>query len=89
MDAIGAAVRAGWGLATAPQRSAQGRLFVIKAGTFCRSVIWPCALPLAFHQYIRGKDRDMFALELLAYRSKTTKRVARNWFYAEAAGLPT
>lgn len=56
---------------TMPQKSVQGRLNVIKAGTVCRTVIWPCLVPLALYNYIRQKDQDMYALELLSYRSKT------------------
>eukprot|EP00392_Amoebophrya_sp_AT5.2_P003199 g3204.t1 len=34
------------------------------------SVVWPCSVPLLLHQYIRGRDRDFYALELLAYKAK-------------------
>ncbi|CAJ1432152.1 unnamed protein product [Effrenium voratum] len=42
---------------------------VIKLGTFCRTVVWPCLPPLMMYQYIRGKDEDMYATELLYYKS--------------------
>ena len=38
-------------------------------GTFCRTVVWPCLPPLMMYQYIRGKDEDMYATELLYYKS--------------------
>ena len=34
-------------------------------------MIWPLFVPIGLYTYIRGVDRDMFALELLTYRSKT------------------
>ncbi|CAJ1410428.1 unnamed protein product [Effrenium voratum] len=54
---------------TAPQANAQTFCNVIKLGTFCRTVVWPCLPPLMMYQYIRGKDEDMYATELLYYKS--------------------
>lgn len=54
---------------TAPQASPQSFCNVIKLGTFIRTVVWPCLPPLMMYQYIRGKDRDMYALEVLYYKS--------------------
>ena len=45
--------------------------WVTKAGMGVRCVVWPTIFPLGLYTWIRQKDRDMFALELLAYRSKT------------------
>ena len=45
--------------------------FVIKAGTFTRCVIWPLIPPLMLYQYIRQKDVDMYAFELLKHRSRS------------------
>lgn len=56
---------------------------MIKAGTFCRGVVWPCMVPLAFYQYVRGVDKDMYALELLAYKSKTERPLE---FYDKSKG---
>lgn len=72
MEAVGQALRSMHGVFTTPRATPQGRLMVVKAGTFARTVIWPCFVPLGLYQYIRGVDRDMFALDLLAYRSGTT-----------------
>lgn len=71
MDAVGSLLRGGYDLFTKPQQSPHWRLNVIKMGTICRGAIWPCFVPMALHQYIRGVDRDMYALELLAYRSRS------------------
>mmetsp|Transcript_72613 Transcript_72613/g.194902 ORF Transcript_72613/g.194902 Transcript_72613/m.194902 type:complete len:106 (-) Transcript_72613:218-535(-) len=54
---------------TAPQASAQGFCNVVKLGTFCRTVVWPCLPPLLMYQYIRGTDVDMYATEVLYYKS--------------------
>ena len=43
--------------------------FVIKTGTFIRAVVWPLIPPLMLYQYIRHKDEDMYAIELLKHRS--------------------
>ena len=60
---------------TFPQTSSQGFCNVIKLGTFCRTVVWPCLPPLMMYQYIRGTDEDMYATELLYFKSgsKDTK----------------
>mmetsp|Transcript_64250 Transcript_64250/g.101900 ORF Transcript_64250/g.101900 Transcript_64250/m.101900 type:complete len:104 (+) Transcript_64250:75-386(+) len=54
---------------TAPQGSAAGFCNVIKLGTFCRTVVWPCLPPLLMYQYIRGKDEDMYITEVLYAKS--------------------
>mmetsp|Transcript_11499 Transcript_11499/g.19023 ORF Transcript_11499/g.19023 Transcript_11499/m.19023 type:complete len:104 (+) Transcript_11499:86-397(+) len=54
---------------TAPQGSAQGFCNIIKLGTFCRTVVWPCLPPLLMYQYIRGKDEDMYITEVLYAKS--------------------
>eukprot|EP00441_Pelagodinium_beii_P042508 CAMPEP_0197649646 /NCGR_PEP_ID=MMETSP1338-20131121/29179_1 /TAXON_ID=43686 ORGANISM="Pelagodinium beii, Strain RCC1491" /NCGR_SAMPLE_ID=MMETSP1338 /ASSEMBLY_ACC=CAM_ASM_000754 /LENGTH=105 /DNA_ID=CAMNT_0043223879 /DNA_START=80 /DNA_END=397 /DNA_ORIENTATION=+ len=54
---------------TAPQASSSSFVNVIKLGTFCRTVVWPCLPPLLMYQYIRKKDEDMYALEVLYAKS--------------------
>eukprot|EP00931_Biecheleriopsis_adriatica_P021588 TRINITY_DN1407_c0_g1_i1.p2 TRINITY_DN1407_c0_g1~~TRINITY_DN1407_c0_g1_i1.p2 ORF type:complete len:106 (+),score=27.52 TRINITY_DN1407_c0_g1_i1:86-403(+) len=54
---------------TAPQASSQMFCNVIKLGTFCRTVVWPILPPLLMYQYIRAKDEDMYATEVLYYKS--------------------
>mmetsp|Transcript_903 Transcript_903/g.2261 ORF Transcript_903/g.2261 Transcript_903/m.2261 type:complete len:104 (+) Transcript_903:82-393(+) len=54
---------------TIPQGSAQTFCTVIKLGTFCRTVIWPCLPPIMMYQYIREKDVDYYALEVLYAKS--------------------
>ena len=54
---------------TAPQGTAASFCNVIKLGTFCRTVVWPCLPPMLMYQYIRGKDEDMYALEVLYSKS--------------------
>lgn len=41
---------------------------VIRYGIFARSVVWPCIPVLLTYQYIRQKDREYYALELLSSR---------------------
>eukprot|EP00930_Biecheleria_cincta_P020286 TRINITY_DN1528_c0_g1_i3.p1 TRINITY_DN1528_c0_g1~~TRINITY_DN1528_c0_g1_i3.p1 ORF type:complete len:107 (-),score=22.41 TRINITY_DN1528_c0_g1_i3:39-359(-) len=54
---------------TAPQTSSSSFCNVIKLGTFCRTVVWPCLPPLMMYQYIRAKDEDMYATEVLYFKS--------------------
>ena len=54
---------------TAPQASPQSFCNVIKLGTFCRTVVWPCLPPVLMYQYIRGKDDDMYAIDVLYAKS--------------------
>merc|ERR1711865_45263 len=56
-------------LLTAPQGTASGFCNVIKLGTFCRTVVWPCLPPLLMYQYIRLKDQDMYTTEVLYSKS--------------------
>ena len=46
---------------------------VIKLGTFVRTVVWPCLPPLLMYQYIRGKDEDMYAIEVLYHKSGSSE----------------
>ena len=48
----------------------QGFVNVIKAGTICRTIVWPCIPPMLLYQYIRQKDEDYFALEILQSRGQ-------------------
>merc|ERR1719327_852083 len=54
---------------TAPQGTASGFCNIIKLGTFCRTVVWPCLPPLMMYQYIRLKDEDMYTTEVLYSKS--------------------
>ena len=55
--------------------------FVIKTGTFLRCVVWPLFPPLLLYQFIRQKDEDLFALELLRHRAGSDEVAA---FYDSA-----
>merc|ERR1711865_990885 len=57
---------------TFPRGTALGFTNIIKYGTFCRTIIWPCLPPLLMYHYIRGKDEDMYATEVLYYKSGAT-----------------
>ena len=50
--------------------------FVIKTGTFLRCVVWPLVPPLMLYQYIRKKDEEYFAIELLKHRTHSTDGAA-------------
>lgn len=56
--------------ASARNLGKQAFVNVIKAGTICRTIIWPCIPPVLFYQYIRQKDQDYFALEILNARAQ-------------------
>lgn len=56
--------------ASARNLGKQAFVNVIKAGTICRTIVWPCIPPLLFYQYIRQKDEDYFALEILNARAQ-------------------
>lgn len=66
---IGAFANVAHKFVTWPQLSTQGFCNVIKIGTFCRTVVWPCIPPLLMYQYIRGVDEDVYATEVLYYKS--------------------
>lgn len=68
---VGGWAKALHGIVTLPRRNPQKYLTVVKAGTLCRTVIWPCLVPVALYQYIRAKDEDYYATELLYARSKS------------------
>merc|ERR1712014_86813 len=69
MSGLGAMFEVGHKLITYPQSTSQGFCNVIKLGTFCRTVVWPCIPPVLMYHYIRGKDYDMFTTEVLYYKS--------------------
>ncbi len=54
----------------------QAFLNVIRVGTICRTIVWPCIPPVLLYQYIRQKDEDYFALELLRSRGQLTDATA-------------
>ena len=58
------------GAASARNLGKQAFANVIKAGTICRTIVWPCIPPLMLYQYIRQKDEDYFALEILRSRGE-------------------
>mmetsp|Transcript_24445 Transcript_24445/g.56303 ORF Transcript_24445/g.56303 Transcript_24445/m.56303 type:complete len:106 (-) Transcript_24445:115-432(-) len=49
---------------TIPQSTSLGFCNVIKLGTFCRVVVWPCLPACMIYQYIRKVDEDMYTLEV-------------------------
>eukprot|EP00747_Dinoflagellata_sp_TGD_P163059 gnl/TRDRNA2_/TRDRNA2_181352_c0_seq1.p2 gnl/TRDRNA2_/TRDRNA2_181352_c0~~gnl/TRDRNA2_/TRDRNA2_181352_c0_seq1.p2 ORF type:complete len:104 (+),score=23.92 gnl/TRDRNA2_/TRDRNA2_181352_c0_seq1:121-432(+) len=56
-------------LITVPRGTSHGFCNMIKLGTFCRTVVWPCLPAVMLYQYIRLKDEDAFITELLYYKS--------------------
>ncbi len=50
--------------------------FVIKTGTFLRCVVWPLVPPLMLYQYIRKKDDEYYAVELLKHRTHSADGAA-------------
>ena len=50
--------------------------FVIKTGTLLRCVVWPLVPPLMLYQYIRQKDQEYFAIELLRHRTRSADSAA-------------
>jgi len=56
--------------ASARNLGKQAFLNVIRVGTVCRTIVWPCIPPLLMYQYIRQKDDDYFALEILRSRAE-------------------
>jgi hypothetical protein len=56
--------------ASARNLGKQAFVNVIKLGTICRTIVWPCIPPLLMYQYIRQKDEDYFALEILRSRGE-------------------
>uniref|UniRef100_A0A6U9JNP4 Uncharacterized protein n=1 Tax=Oxyrrhis marina TaxID=2969 RepID=A0A6U9JNP4_OXYMA len=89
MEAIGALIKGSQQQLSAFNVSKSTALRVIKTGTFCRTVIWPILPPLMLYQYIREKDVDMFAIELLyhnsgsnepqAFYNRSLPGVAKHW----------
>merc|ERR1712187_616480 len=69
MSGLGTFAELAYKFVTSPQGSAQGFCNVIKVGTFCRTVVWPCLPPVLMYHYIRGKYDDMFTTEVLYYKS--------------------
>eukprot|EP00746_Dinoflagellata_sp_MGD_P160338 gnl/MRDRNA2_/MRDRNA2_87032_c0_seq1.p1 gnl/MRDRNA2_/MRDRNA2_87032_c0~~gnl/MRDRNA2_/MRDRNA2_87032_c0_seq1.p1 ORF type:complete len:106 (+),score=23.49 gnl/MRDRNA2_/MRDRNA2_87032_c0_seq1:84-401(+) len=69
MQAIGQMVSAAHAAVVMPRATSGGMCNIIKLGTFCRTVVWPVFPPLMLYQYIRQTDKDMFAVELLYYKS--------------------
>lgn len=62
-----------WQIASAASARNLGKqafVNVIKMGTICRTIVWPCMPPLLMYQYIRQKDEDYFALEILRARGE-------------------
>jgi hypothetical protein len=69
MSAVGVCAELAHKLATFPQGKTQTFCNVIKIGTFCRTVVWPCWPPLMMYQYIRAKAEDYCTTEAFYYKS--------------------
>mmetsp|Transcript_25912 Transcript_25912/g.68883 ORF Transcript_25912/g.68883 Transcript_25912/m.68883 type:complete len:106 (-) Transcript_25912:61-378(-) len=69
MSGLGVMAQLAHKFVTWPQGTTQGFCNVIKIGTFCRTVVWPCLPPLLMYQYIRAKDEDYYTTEVLYYKS--------------------
>mmetsp|Transcript_64903 Transcript_64903/g.155004 ORF Transcript_64903/g.155004 Transcript_64903/m.155004 type:complete len:106 (-) Transcript_64903:76-393(-) len=69
MSGVGVAAELAHKAFTVARTTSTGKVNVIKLGTFCRVVVWPCLPPLLMYQYIRKVDEDMYATELLYYKS--------------------
>eukprot|EP00928_Gymnodinium_smaydae_P077120 TRINITY_DN602_c0_g4_i2.p2 TRINITY_DN602_c0_g4~~TRINITY_DN602_c0_g4_i2.p2 ORF type:complete len:106 (-),score=26.49 TRINITY_DN602_c0_g4_i2:174-491(-) len=69
MAGLGSMATVAHKLVTSPQGTAKNFCNVIRLGTFCRTVVWPCLPPLLMYQYIRGKDEDYYNTEVLYYKS--------------------
>merc|ERR1712048_510832 len=61
-----------------PQSSVSGFCNVIKLGTFCRTVVWPCLPPVLMYHYIRAKDYDCYTTEVLYAKSGSKEYKAFN-----------
>eukprot|EP00929_Paragymnodinium_shiwhaense_P112553 TRINITY_DN807_c0_g4_i1.p3 TRINITY_DN807_c0_g4~~TRINITY_DN807_c0_g4_i1.p3 ORF type:complete len:107 (-),score=31.19 TRINITY_DN807_c0_g4_i1:67-387(-) len=61
---------------TFPQGKTQNFCNIIKLGTFCRTVVWPCFVPVMMYQYIRLKDEDCYNTEVLYYKSGSKEHKA-------------
>jgi len=69
MKLVGQVLSLAHKLVTFPQASASLNCKVIKWGTFCRTVVWPCLPPVMTYQYIREKDFDYYCTDVLLYKS--------------------
>ncbi|CAD7971324.1 unnamed protein product [Amoebophrya sp. A120] len=76
MEALGGILKTAHTAFITPRMTAWGRVRVIKAGTFCRTVVWPCTVPLLLHQYIRGREYPRKAANLYC-RIRTTKMMMK------------
>ncbi|KAF4668619.1 hypothetical protein FOZ61_006085 [Perkinsus olseni] len=60
---------------------------IIRLGTFCRVVLWPVIPLVGLFHYIRQRDRDWYALELLRSRCKSEDCAAfYDWTMPGASG---
>lgn len=66
---IGMMAQVAHNLVTFPQGTVKNFCNIIKLGTFCRTVVWPCLPPIMMYQYIRLKDEDCYMTEVLYYKS--------------------
>merc|ERR1712187_140839 len=85
MSGVGVFANLAHKLFTSPQSTASGFCNVIKAGTFCRTVVWPCLPPLLMYHYIRLKDEDLYTTEVLY--SKSGAKDYKAFFDSTRAGL--
>merc|ERR1712232_981023 len=51
---------------------------VIKLGTLCRTVVWPCMPPVLMYHYIRCVDEDKYTTEILYAKSGSKEYKAFN-----------
>merc|ERR1712113_1108017 len=76
MAAVGTFVNLAHKLVTFPQGTSSGFCNVIKLGTFCRTVVWPCLPPVLMYHYIRCVDYDKYTTEVLHYKSGSKEHTA-------------
>lgn len=69
MEFVGNCLKIGYSAVASHNFSTNAFVSIIKGGIFCRTVIWPCLVPLGIYQYMRVKDQDAYALEILAQKS--------------------
>mmetsp|Transcript_18913 Transcript_18913/g.34173 ORF Transcript_18913/g.34173 Transcript_18913/m.34173 type:complete len:106 (+) Transcript_18913:128-445(+) len=69
MSAMGAFAQIAHKMITVPQSTSTGFCNVIKLGTFCRVVVWPCLPACMIYQYIRKVDEDMYTTEVFYSRT--------------------
>lgn len=83
---LGAGMMRGVFMKFSGQSASKQRLCnMIKAGTLCRTLVWPILPPLILYKWIRDTDRDMYAVEILRHRS-TLDEHPNKFYNASAPG---